>query len=104
LPRNVSLFRPIWDRWQALAQQRLEHGMEYVDAVNPRAVRAASALPALLGARTLSLLRESGPFPASGRKVKVPRGEVRSTMARLAITLASRSSLQSMFGRHATGR
>jgi len=82
--------------WHAKAQQGLEMGMRYADAVNSRRVRAASALPALLGIRTLSLLRAA---EAHGlrEKVKVPRGEVRSVMARLAFTLAARAPLRAQF-------
>ena len=89
-------FKPIRDRWLANAQHGLESGMRYADAVNSRRVRAASALPALLGARTLALLRADA---AQGlrHKVKVPRAEVRGMMTRLALTLAGRASLQAMF-------
>ena len=91
-------FEAVWNRWQARAQHRLERGMQYADAVNSRRVRAASALPALIGARTLALLRLAGPQRLQHR-VKVPRGEVRSMMARLAVTLAGRPALQSLYGR-----
>ncbi len=72
--------------------------MRYADAVNSRRVRAASALPALLGARTLALLNAAGP-QGLRHKVKMPRHEVRSLMARLAFTLAGRASLQTLFNR-----
>ena len=83
--------------WFAKARHGLEQGMRYADAVNSRRVRAASALPALLGTRTLSLLQ--APNAASGHKVKVPRGEVRAIMVRLALTLAARAPLRSQFDR-----
>ena len=83
--------------WFAKAQRGLEQGMRYADAVNSRRVRAASALPALLGTRTLSLLQAAS-RPAQD-KVKVPRGEVRTIMVRLALTLAARASLRSQFER-----
>jgi farnesyl-diphosphate farnesyltransferase len=79
-----------------LAQQGIESGMQYADAVRSRRVRAASAMPALIGTRTLALVRANGPLIRQ-QKVKVPRREVRLLMARLAITLAGRASLQSMF-------
>lgn len=88
----------VWNRWQALARRRLELGMRYADAVNSRRVRAASAMPALVGARTLALLRSAGPQRLQ-HKVKVPRHEVRAIMARLAFTLAGRAPLQALFGR-----
>jgi farnesyl-diphosphate farnesyltransferase len=91
-------FEAIWNRWHAQARHRLEHGMQYADAVNSRRVRAASALPALIGARTLDLLRLAGPQRLQHR-VKVPRREVRWMMARLAVTLAGRATLQALYGR-----
>jgi farnesyl-diphosphate farnesyltransferase len=91
-------FTRVWDRWHAQAQRGLESGMRYADAVNSRRVRAASAVPALIGARTLALLRSAGPQRLQ-RRVKVPRHEVRSILARLAFTLAARAPLQAMFGR-----
>jgi hypothetical protein len=57
-------------------------------------------MPALLGARTLALLR-ADPSIGLAHKVKVPRDEVRGMMARLALTLAGRASLARMFARAA---
>ena len=83
---------------RARAHSGLELGIRYADAVDSRRVRAASALPALLGLRTLALLRAAGPQRLR-RKVKVPRHEVRSMLARLLFTLAGRAPLQALFGR-----
>ena len=91
-------FAVVRNHWLARAQRGLEAGMRYADAVNSRRVRAASAMPALLGARTLALLR-ADPALGLAHKVKVPRGEVRSMMARLAFTLAGRASLARMFAK-----
>lgn len=91
-------FEPVWEHWCARAHSGLELGIRYADAVDSRRVRAASALPGLLGLRTLALLRAAGPQRLH-RKVKVPRHEVRSMLARLLFTLAGRAQLQAMFGR-----
>ncbi len=91
-------FQPVWQRWHAQAGRDLDLGMQYADAVNGRRVRAASALPALLGARTLELLRVSGPGGLH-QPVKVARHEVRSILARLAFTLAARAPLQRSYQR-----
>jgi farnesyl-diphosphate farnesyltransferase len=91
-------FEPVWNRWSARAQQRLDLGIRYADAVGSRRVRAASALPALVGARTLALLRVAGPQRVH-HKVKVPRREVRWMMARLLFTFAGRTPLRELFGR-----
>jgi farnesyl-diphosphate farnesyltransferase len=85
-------------KWLATAEQRLAQGMRYADAVNGRRVRAASALPALIGIRTLALLREAGPAALQG-KIKVPRAEVRGMLWRLAATLAARGPLEAQFAR-----
>lgn len=91
-------FEAVWNRWQAQAQHGLDLGMRYADAVHSRRVRAASALPALLGTRTLALLRAAGPRRLE-HKVKMPRREVRSIMGRLALTFAGRTPLLELFSR-----
>jgi farnesyl-diphosphate farnesyltransferase len=98
IPRDPERFDVVWRRWHAQAQQGLDLGMQYADAVNSRRVRAASAMPALLAARTLALMRSAGPRRLE-QKVKMPRQEVRAVMARLAFTFASRALLQSSFAR-----
>ncbi len=91
--------QPLYQHWLAQAERQLADGMAYVNAVNSRRVRAASALPALLGARTLALLRAVGPAAALQQRVKVPRHEVRSVLLRLALTLAGRQALAAQFDR-----
>ncbi|HSI54964.1 MAG TPA: phytoene/squalene synthase family protein [Ramlibacter sp.] len=91
-------FAAVRGPWLAKARGGLAAGMRYADAVNSRRVRAGTALPALLGARTLALVEASGEQGLRG-KVKVPRNEVRSVLARVALTLAGRASLQAQFAR-----
>jgi farnesyl-diphosphate farnesyltransferase len=55
-------------------------------------MRVASALPALIGVRTLALLRAS-----PGEPVKVPRAEVRALLWRLALSLGSRARIEREF-------
>lgn len=96
--REPGRLAPLYQHWLARAGDGLDQGMQYAGAVNHRRVRAASALPALIGARTLALLRQAGPGALRVR-VKVPRGEVRAIMLRLALTLAARAPLQAGFVR-----
>jgi farnesyl-diphosphate farnesyltransferase len=98
ITREPDRFEHIWRHWEAQAREGLALGMRYSQAVHSRRVRAASALPALLAARTLAMLRAAGP-QRLGRKVKVPRSEVRGMLGRMAFTLAGRSGLQAMYGR-----
>ncbi|PYL66668.1 MAG: hypothetical protein DMF28_10835 [Verrucomicrobia bacterium] len=61
-------------------------------------MRAATVLPALIGARTLSLLDAAG-VTALQRTVKVPRGDVRKMILSLAITFASHRVIDAIFNR-----
>ncbi|MBK8070887.1 MAG: squalene/phytoene synthase family protein [Ramlibacter sp.] len=88
----------VYRTWLARARQLVVQGAAYADAVNHRRVRAAVALPALLGLRTLALLDAAG-TQALHARIKVPRSEVRGLMAGLALTLAARGPLASRFRR-----
>ncbi len=88
----------IYTHWLGEAGLRLEQGMRYCGALRHRRLRAASALPALLGARTLALLRQAGP-QALATRVKVPRAEVRQILLGVALTLAANGPLQARFRR-----
>jgi farnesyl-diphosphate farnesyltransferase len=55
-------------------------------------------LPALIGARTLALLRKAG-ASALHQTIKVPRREVRSMVVSLAIHLASHKQIDTIFDR-----
>ena len=92
--REPARIESIMSKWLDKAQRGLEAGIEYACAIRNRRVRFATALPALIGARTLALLRQAGPL-ALQRRVKVPRAEVRKMIA--ASALASPGSLRARF-------
>ena len=89
-------FQPIYRRWTEKAQDELECGMQYSRAIRNRRVRAATVLPALIGARTLALLCDASTM-ALQRKIKARRGEVRRMIVSLAVTFAARKSIDAMF-------
>jgi farnesyl-diphosphate farnesyltransferase len=89
---------PIMRQWRERAERGMVAGIEYSCAINQRRVRFATALPALIGMRTLSLLRKAG-AEVFDRTVKVPRAEVRKIMLSAAVRLASPASLRRTFGR-----
>ncbi|MBI2768695.1 MAG: squalene/phytoene synthase family protein [Burkholderiales bacterium] len=89
---NPSLLAPVTQPWHEEAARLLDSGMEYALAVRSRRVRAASALPALVGVRTLALVKPGQPAPA-----KVPRGEIRVIMAVLALTLSARAPMRTLY-------
>lgn len=85
---------PLWLEWIAMAEAAMDDGMRYALALRSRRLRAACAMPALIGLRTLALLRAAGPQAALAHRVKVPRAEVRRMLAGLLFTLAGRSALE----------
>jgi farnesyl-diphosphate farnesyltransferase len=91
-------FQPMYRTWLEKAKTGLASGMEYSCAIKNRRVRAATVLPALIGARTLALLDAAG-HEALRRRVKVPRREVRAMILWLALTLASRRKMEVIFDR-----
>jgi farnesyl-diphosphate farnesyltransferase len=91
-------FQPIYQRWMEKAQDGLECGIQYSRAIRNRRVRAATVLPALIGARTLALLHKTG-ASALHYTIKVPRRDVRGMIMSLAVTLASRAKIDAIFNR-----
>ncbi len=93
---EAARLHPILNRWRQKAENGIAAGMEYVLAIRPARVRVATALPALIGARTLALLRQAGPKVLEQR-IKVPRKEVYSIIASSMIALGARKQLDAMF-------
>jgi len=92
--REPERVLPVISKWREEAERGLQAGIEYASAIRNRRIRFATALPALIGARTLALLRDGGPAIFDCR-VKVPRAEVRKMI--LASALASPRSLRTKF-------
>jgi farnesyl-diphosphate farnesyltransferase len=93
---EAERFEPIYRRWIAKARDGLECGIQYSRAIRNRRVRAATVLPALIGARTLKLLENAGAASLQCT-VKAPRREVRKMILSLAVTCASRKRIDAMF-------
>jgi len=91
-------FQSIYRIWLEKAKAGLVSGMEYSRAIRSRRVRAATVLPALIGARTLALLEAAG-TAALQRTVKIPRSEVRTMILSLGLTLASHRRIDAIFDR-----
>jgi len=93
---NHGRAEPVMQHWREKAGRDLAAGLEYACAIRSWRVRLATALPALIGARTLSLLRAAGP-EVFAHKVKVTRAEVRKILLSTALKLASPHSLRQTF-------
>jgi farnesyl-diphosphate farnesyltransferase len=95
--RNAARVGPVVQKWREKAERGMEAGIEYACAIRNRRIRFATALPALIGARTLGLLRDAH-AEVFERRVKVPRAEIRKIIASTA--LASPRSLRETFRKH----
>ncbi len=93
---NPRAIEPLLREWQDAAAAGLAAGLEYSSAIVPWRVRLATTLPALIGARTLALLRRAG-ADAVATRIKVPRAEIRRILLTTAATFASRRSLAKQF-------
>src|SRR5262245_53428634 len=91
-------FQPIYRIWLEKAKAGLVSGMEYSRAINNRRVRAATVLPALIGARTLAPFGAAGPA-ALKRAWTIPRREVRAMTLLLATTMVARRKMDAIFDR-----
>jgi len=94
--REPQRFMPIYRKWREKAEQGIKAGLEYAREVRSRRVRIATVLPALIGARTLALLRDAS-ATVLHRHIKVPRKEVRAMTSSLAFSLGSRSRIDSLY-------
>ncbi len=96
LRKKAALAQPVFEQWRQRAEKGISAGIEYACAIQPWRVRLATVLPALIGARTLALLRDTG-VAAFDRKVKVSRGEVRGILLTLFATFASPGAIRKLF-------
>ncbi len=95
LERPDVAIQVVW-AWLQKAEDGIRSGMRYVEATNNRRVRVATALPALIGIRTIEELRTAG-VGIFERRVKIPRAQVRSILFRAVAGLGSRKVLQGIF-------
>ncbi len=95
-PDILQALAPLYTQWLDYTQAQLTYGMRYALALKPLRLRLASALPALIGARTVALLRQAGPA-ALKQRVKMPRQEVRKLLWRIALGLGSAAVLKREF-------
>jgi farnesyl-diphosphate farnesyltransferase len=94
--REPERFQPIYRKWREKAERGIEAGLQYARAIRNRRVRTATVLPALIGTRTLALLRDAG-ATALRRHIKVPRRKVRAIVGSLIFGFGSRSRIESLY-------
>lgn len=94
----LQALSPLYAQWLEHTQAQLACGLRYALALKPWRLRLASALPALIGARTVALLRQAGPA-ALTQSIKMPRREVRRLLWRIALGLGSAATIEREFRR-----
>ena len=95
---TLQQLTPLWDDYLKQTHAQLGEGVLYSQRLTSRRLRLASTLPALIGARTVALLRQTGP-QALAQRVKMARHEVRALLWRLLWRLASPDALGHEFQR-----
>ena len=88
----------VFARWLAKAEKQIAAGIDYCSALTNWRLRFATALPALIGARTVARLRAAG-AEAQERKIKVSRKEVRRILLAASLAAASPVALRALFVR-----
>ncbi|MGB8340543.1 MAG: squalene/phytoene synthase family protein [Chthoniobacterales bacterium] len=86
----------VFHHWLDRAEEKIGAGIDYSSSLTNWRVRFATALPALIGARTIALLRVAG---SEASKVKVPRNEVRRILVGELKASASPPRLLALFQR-----
>ncbi len=92
----ISSVEAVFARWLGKAEEKIGLGITYSSSLTNWRIRYATALPALIGARTIALLRAAGP---AAPKIKVPRKEVRRILASGALAAVSPHALRPLFER-----
>ena len=91
-----STVENVFSSWLGQAEKKIAAGIDYCSALTHWRVRYATALPALIGARTIALLRAAGP---SAEKIKVPRQAVRRIVLAALLAALSPLALRALFQR-----
>jgi farnesyl-diphosphate farnesyltransferase len=91
-----STVENVFTGWLGQAEEKISAGIDYCSALTNWRVRYATALPALIGARTIALLRAAGP---TAERIKVPRKEVRRILAAALFAALSPLALRALFQR-----
>ncbi len=82
-PKNEPRFRPVYDKYVAIAELHLAAGWDYTNTLPARCVRVrlACAWPILIGMQTLAKLREGNVLDPAQR-IKISRPEVKKVILR----------------------
>lgn len=94
--RNSRVLEPVWQHWWTLCHQHLASGLNYVTQVADTRLRYATALPLLIGTRTLARL-QSASWEERVLGVKISRLEVTKILAEAAIVCRTPDGVRRLF-------
>ena len=89
---------PVMAPWRERCREHLECGLQYLDALQHKRLRYATALPLLLGIRTLTLINRAD-ASALVQGVKVSRGEVAKILLETGIANLKQGGIRKMGAR-----
>ncbi len=87
-----------WRRWLGVCREHLESGLQYVRHVADGKLRYATALPLLLGIRTVARLGEAS-WPEVLQGLKISRLEVARLLAEAAVACRNADALERLYRR-----
>lgn len=95
---NPAVLKPVTEKWLILCRQHLDCGLQYVESLTSRRLRYATALPLLLGFRTVALLEKatSAEWVAG---VKVPRSETAKLLLDAGFAAATSKGIRKLAAR-----
>jgi farnesyl-diphosphate farnesyltransferase len=97
-PANENKFRPLYNHYLDLAESHLSAGWDYTNTLpfSQFRIRLACAWPVLIGAKTISRLRDGNILDAQ-RRIKTSRGEVRGIILRSVLSCPFPQAWQKQF-------
>jgi len=94
--RDNRLLQPSWQHWLGICRAHLDCGLSYIKNVSDGKLRYATALPLLIGVKTLSRM-EKTPWETMLNGVKVSRLDIAVILAEAAIACRSSESFERLY-------
>lgn len=95
---DPTLLRAVTPQWEKLCAEYLASGVDYVEALNNRRLKYATALPLMLGVRTLAHM-EKAPWSSRLEGIKVTRAEVGKILLDAGVAVLRKGGVRKWAGR-----
>lgn len=94
--RDSSILKPAWDRWLTICYGHLQDGLNYVKNVSDAKLRYATALPLLIGIKTLTRM-EKASWEERLRGIKINRLDVAFILAEALVSSRSPEGIERLY-------